>query len=149
MNYLDYRNKMDKEYFPYLRYSAYLFLVPTSFYLYYKQYDFFIMLFLFSLTSILRWTYVKTKLYQIIDHTYVKIVFLVSLYSAVISSTKCILTSLLIIGSMMNIVLFYIVGLYYDYNKNKKNIIFHMLVHLYTMFGFTLGSNHLISYYNN
>lgn len=144
MKYLEYRNKMDNEYFPYLRFSAYLFLIPTACFLYYKKYDFFIMLFILSLSSILRWTYVKIKLYQVLDHNYVKIVFMIALYSALISATKCVMTSLLIIGSMMNILIFYIVGVYYDYYQNKKNVIFHMIVHLYTAFGFYLGSNHLM-----
>lgn len=144
MKYLQYRNTMDNEFFPYLRYSAYLLLIPTMFYLYYKQYGFFLMLFIFSITSILRWSYVKNKLYQVLDHNYVKIVFMIALYSAIISATKCVMTSLLILGSMMNIVYFYCIGLYYDYYQNKKNVIFHMIVHLHTAFGFYLGSNHLM-----
>jgi len=149
MKYLEYRNKMDIEYFPYLRFSAYLFLVPTSLYLYHKKYDFLIVLLILSLTSILRWTYVRSKLYQFIDHNYVKLVFLLSFYAAVISSTKCVLTSILILGSMMNIALFYTLGVYYDYIQNEKNVIFHMMVHLYTTFGLCLSSNHFISYYDN
>ena len=120
MKYLEYRNKMDDEYFPYLRISAYSFLVPTSFYLYYKKYDFFILLFILSLTSILRWTYVRSKLYQYIDHSFVKIVFIICLYSTLISCTKCVLTSILILGCLLNILIFYIVGVYYDFNHNKK-----------------------------
>lgn len=149
MKYLEYRNEMDIEYFPYLRYSAYSFLIPTSFYLYNKKYDFFIVLLILSLTSILRWTYVKSTIYQFIDHNYVKLVFLLSLYAVVISCTKCMLTSILILGSMINIALFYTVAVYYDYIQNKKNVIFHMMVHLYTTFGLCLSSNHFISYYDN
>ena len=149
MKYLEYRNKMDIEYFPYLRYSAYLFLVPTVCFLYYKKYDFFLILVIFSLSSILRWTYVKIKLYQLIDHTYVKLVFISAIYHVLISFVKCDLTSLILLGCLMSVLIFYTIGVYYDYNKNKKNIIFHMLVHLYSVFGFTLASNHLISYYNN
>ena len=147
MKYLEYRNKMDIEYFPYLRYSAYLFLIPSACFLYYKKYDLFIILLLFSISSILRWTYVKIKLYQTIDHTYVKLVFLLSFYLAIMSIIKCELTSLLILGCMINIILFYLLGVYYDYNQNKKNVIFHMLVHLYTFFAFTLGSNHIFSFF--
>ena len=149
MKYLEYRNKMDIEYFPYLRFSAYLFLVPTSLYLYHKKYDFFILLLILSLTSILRWTYVRSKLYQYIDHSFVKLVFIICLYSNLISCTKCVLTSILILGCLLNILIFYIVGVYYDFNQNKKNVIFHMMVHFYTTFGLCLSLNHFISYYDN
>ena len=149
MKYLEYRNKMDIEYFPYLRYSSYLFLIPTACFLYYKKYDFFLMLIIVSLFSILRWTYVKINLYQYIDHSFVKIVFIICLYSTLISCTKCGFTSLLLFGCLLNILIFYIVGVYYDFNQNKKNVIFHMMVHLYTTFGLCLSSNHFISYYDN
>ena len=149
MKYLEYRNQMDIEYFPYLRLSAYLFLIPTACFLYYKKYDLFIILLLFSITSILRWTYVKIKLYQYIDHTYVKIIFILSSFNALLSVINCELTSLLLVGCLINILVFYCIGLYYDYSHNKKNVIFHMLVHLYTAFGFSLGSNHFLSYYDN
>ena len=148
MKYLEYRNKMDDEYFPYLRFSAYLFLIPTACLLYYKKYDLFIIIVIFSLSSILRWTYVKNKFYQLIDHTYVKLVFISGIYHVLISFVKCELTSLILLGCLMSILIFYTIGVYYDYNKNEKNIIFHMLVHLYSVFGFTLGSNHFISYYD-
>ena len=120
MKYLEYRNKMDIEYFPYLRYSSYLFLIPTACFLYYKKYDFFLMLIIVSLFSILRWTYVKINLYQYIDHTFVKLVFIICLYSTLFSCTKCLFTSLLLFGCLLNILTFYIVGVYYDFNHDKK-----------------------------
>ena len=146
MKYVDYRNQMDIEYFPYLRYSAYLFLIPTVCFLYNKKYDLFFLLVIFSIFSILRWTYVKNKLYQNIDHNFVKVLFIIALYNTIISCVKCELTSLLILGCLINIFVFYYIGLFYDYYQNKKNIIFHMIVHLYTVFGFCLGINHFVSF---
>jgi len=149
MKYLEYRNKMDIEYFPYLRYSAYLFLVPTACFLYYKKYDFFLIMILLSVFSILRWTYVKNKLYQYIDHNFVKLVFFYCLGNVLLSIVRCEMTSFLLFAYIMNVFLFYLLGVYYDYYKNKKNVIFHMIAHLYGVFAFVLASSHAISYYDN
>ena len=118
MKYVDYRNQMDIEYFPYLRYSAYLFLIPTACFLYHKKYDLFLILVIFSLFSILRWTYVKNKLYQNIDHNFVKLLFIIALYNTIISCVNCELTSLLILGCLINIFVFYYIGLLYDYYQS-------------------------------
>ena len=67
------------------------------------------MLIIVSLFSILRWTYVKINLYQYIDHSFVKLVFIICLYSTLISCTKCLFTSLLLFGCLLNILIFYIV----------------------------------------
>ena len=68
----------------------------------------------------------KNKFYQFIDHTYVKLVFISAIYHVLISFVKCELTSLILLGCLMSILIFYTIGVCYDYNKNKKNIIFHV-----------------------
>ena len=74
--YKSYREYLDKNYFNNLFYSACFYLIPTLIAIYKNYLDHFILMGGTFTTATLRWGYPSNKYFMIIDHIYVKIVYI-------------------------------------------------------------------------
>ena len=149
MNLIEYRKHLDNTYFHNLKYSAFSFLFPSLLCYYMGKYDFFFIQISVWITSILRWHYTSNKYFQFLDHNYVKLVFLAWLYYFYKSYNyyKNNLMLYFLIISLITGCLCYFISVYLFNKKNNKNVIFHMILHVYNFFGYILTPFVLKSYY--
>lgn len=153
--YIQYRRYSEIEYYPFLKYSAFLFIIPALLGIYLKKYMMGFAVLLVWITSVLRWTYTQNLVIEYIDHNYVKIIFLVSLYMTIlhlVDDDKNSIYYIFILGIMISIFFLFTTAVIFDYNMSNKNIIFHMMMHLYSIFGFTcavIAFNHYLPYKSN
>ena len=154
MKYKNYKEfiKKDDGYQNYLLLSSCLFIIPSLLSLYFGHYIDFVIITMLLITSILRWGYRQNILYQYIDHNYAKLVFFYyilkftvgnDLYDAYYlnfnKNTEYI--NAYSVFHLINIVFFFILGLIYHYLfRSHYNVIFHMFVHLYSVFSISLNS---------
>jgi hypothetical protein len=141
--YIEYRRYSDQEYYPLLKYSSYLFIIPTLCGFYLKKYTISFAILFVWITSILRWTFTQNLVFQYIDHNYVKIIFFVSLYMTIlhiIDDNKNNVYYIFLIGILISVFFLFTIAVILDYNMSNKNIIFHMIMHLYSIFGFTIAA---------
>jgi hypothetical protein len=116
------------------------FVLPTLLSLYMKRIDVFWMILSILITSLLRWGNGETVLYQYIDHSWVKIVFIHMIISSIyiikyihIEAFK----GYCLLGFLLNILFFFCLELaVYKSNFPELFIPYHMIVHFYTCFGF-------------
>jgi len=136
-----YRTFMNETYFGNLAISSFFFIFPSIYSIYIGQISHSLIQAIFWATSILRWSYPESLYLQFIDHTYVKLIFFLYLYSTYKSFN--INNDIFYYFNMvvaLNIVIFYIIGIFLFNNCNDKNVVFHMIVHAYTCAGFFLTS---------
>ena len=122
-----------------MQYSSFSFIIPALISLYYGKIDHFILQVLAWLTSIFRWGYPANILFQYLDSIVVKLIFLTNIYYTYKSKTnENDIMIYLIWAILITIFIYYIIGCVCFSHYNNKNIIFHMLVHIYTFVGFLL-----------
>ncbi len=130
-------------YNPLLYVTSNFFIIPTLLSLYFERFDVFWMIFSVFITSLLRWGYGnEIKLYQYIDHSWVKIIFLHMVISAIyiinnhITDTE-VFKAYCLLGFLLNIMFFYSIELFvYESSCPMLCVSYHMIVHFYTCFGF-------------
>lgn len=146
--YKNYREFLDETHFKNLSYSAFFILIPTLLSIYKNTLDHFIIIGSTFVTSILRWCNPSNNFFMILDHTYVKIVFLINcIYLPVSFNGKNDIYIYLCICSLLSILIFYVLACIAFNYENNLNIPLHMIVHAYTTFGFILTVLHYKSFY--
>ena len=153
--YIQYRRYSELEYYPFLKYSAFLFIIPALCGFYFKKYVMGFSILLVWITSVLRWTYTQNLVFEYIDHNFVKIMFFFSLYMIIlhiIDDDKNKIYYIFLLGIIISIFLLFTFAVTLDYNMSNKNVIFHMIMHIYSIFGFTFSVivlNHYLPYKSN
>ena len=143
----DYRTYLDQNHFYNLFYSSCLLCIPTLYTIYLNKLDHLFLVGGTCLTSMLRWGYPANIIFQNIDHNFVKLVFITNfiyIYKSINKHNKDYIYFLC--GCLLNILFFYGLATFAFHYKNDLNIIFHMMVHLYTLFGFIISSHFYKSY---
>lgn len=143
----NYRTYLEQTHFYNLFYSSSLLCIPTLYTIYLNKLDHLFLIGGTCLTSLLRWGFPANIIFQTIDHNFVKIVFITNfiyIYNSINKHNQEYIYFLC--GCLLNILFFYGLGTFAFYCNHDLNIIFHMLVHLYTFIGFMISSHFYKSY---
>lgn len=148
VKYASYREYLNDTHFHYLYYSAMTFIFPSLYSLYIHHFDHFLLQFTTFLTSILRWKYPKNTYFELIDHNYVKLVFLTNIfyiYYSINEQNQLYIYFMILL--LLSAIIFYILGCIAFHCENNINIPLHMIVHLYTTCGFFVATTIYKSYW--
>ena len=136
-----YRDYLNDNYFHYLFYSATTFIFPSLYALYLNKIDHFLLFFLTFVTSILRWKYPKDETYLLIDHTFVKLVFMSSIIYIYYSfNERNKFYMYMMMAMLLSVIVFYVLGCIAFHYENDINIPLHMIVHIYSMTSWILAT---------
>lgn len=137
----DYRSIMNKNYFGYFFMSSFAFLIPPLCSIYMNNLDHFVLQLCVFITTFLRWGWRSNYWFMILDHTYVKVLFLFYCWLATQSYNKDNeIYVLLITGILLSIFVFFVLGVIAFKYENDLNVPLHMIVHVYSAFGFAISN---------
>jgi hypothetical protein len=138
---MSYRDAMNDQYFGNFSISSLAFIIPPLCSVYTNSLDHFILQSCIFITTFLRWGWRDNEMYVLIDHTYAKIIFIYYCWCGIKSLRKDNELEILFgLGLLLSTCMYYILGVLAFENEKDVNVVYHMIVHAYSVFGFSLAN---------
>ena len=138
---MNYRDEMNTKYFENLYVSSLWFVIPPLCSVYTNSFDHLILQTCIMITTILRWGWRENETYVMLDHTYAKIIYVYYCCNGIASLRKENELEIMFgMGLLLSTGVYYVLGLIAFEYEMDVNVVYHMIVHAYSVFGFALAN---------